>query len=242
MKKIIVKNGKIPKIADNVACIGYFDGVHRGHQALIKVAKDLSRMNGLKSMVICFNPDPNDIIFKKRNKHIHSYSDRLDYFEEMGVDIVCVVEFTEELMKLEPEVFIEEFLMKMNINTLVCGYDFSFGNMGKGNSELLSSNLNTVVVEEVSYYKKKISSTRIKEAIQKGNYRLVNNLLGHNYRLKLKVIGYENGRYKCECIDDSLLLPKKYDNGTLSYRDGYFYLKSKEKLETGSTFPYKFLD
>ena len=96
MKKIIIKDNIIPSIEDNVSCIGYFDGVHKGHQALIKVCKDLAKMNNLKSMVICFDPDPIDIISNSKNKHILSFKDRLETFKELGIDIVCVIKFDED--------------------------------------------------------------------------------------------------------------------------------------------------
>lgn len=236
MKKIIIKDSNIPFIEETISCIGYFDGVHRGHQALINVCIDLAKMNNLKSMVICFDPDPNDVINKKKNKHILSFKDRLTSFEDLGVDIVCVIKFSKDLMLLDADKFISNYLHKLNINTLVCGYDFSFGYHGKGNSELLSKSINTVVVDEVSYYGKKISSTRIKEAINNGNFKLVNKLLGYSYSLMLKVIKCAKKGSKwlveCELKDKTLLLPQKVNSDDFYIQDEHVYINADSKINS----------
>ena len=233
VKKYIIKND-LPKLDRNVACIGYFDGVHRGHQALIRVSKDLANMSDLKSMVICFEPDPGDIINKRKNKHILSFEDRLSSFEALSVDIVCVIKFDEKLMKLSPEQFIKKYLLKLNIDTLVCGFDFNFAYQGKGNSAILSEYINTVVVEEVSLYSKKISSTRIRQEIVKGNFKLANRLLDYKYSLVCKVKNCEKNKssYLCECVlkDKSLLLPERYHDRNIDIADGKITVKSKNEL------------
>ena len=109
-----IKDNNIPNIEDNVSCIGYFDGVHRGHQALIKVCKDLAKMNNLKSMVICFDPDPRDIISNCKNSHLLSFKDRLDAFKELGVDIVCIIKFDK---KMTDSYFLDK-LVAFTINAL----------------------------------------------------------------------------------------------------------------------------
>lgn len=237
MKKIIIKDSIIPNIEDNVSCIGYFDGVHRGHQALIKVCKDLAKMNNLKSMVICFDPDPRDIISNCKNSHLLSFKDRLDAFKELGVDIVCIIKFDEELMKKEPLKFIEDILLKLNIKTLVCGFDFSFGYKGKGNTKLLSKYLNTVVIDEIKLYSKKISSTRIKEAINKGNFKLSNKLLGYNYSLMLKVVNSARKGKKwlieCKLKDNSLVIPTKLNNKCLCVKNNHLILETSSELLVG---------
>lgn len=235
MKKIIIKDNIIPNIEDNVSCIGYFDGVHRGHQALIKVCKDLAKMNNLKSMVICFDPDPRDIISNSKNEHILSFKDRLLAFEDLGIDVVCIIKFDEELMKKEPLKFIEDMLLKLNIKTLVCGYDFSFGYKGKGDTKLLSKYIDTVVVDEIKYYSTKISSTRIKQAIKQGNFKLSNKLLGYNYSLMLKVINCaKKGRkwlVECKLKDKSLIMPEKINEKCLYIENGHIFLQASNELE-----------
>lgn len=212
MKKIVIKDNIIPKIDRNISCIGYFDGVHKGHQALINFTIYMAKNNNCKSMIICFDPDPEDIINPLScKKHILSKEDRLNSFAEMGIDIVCIIKFNKKLMKAKPLDFIKDFLMKLNIESIVCGYDFSFGFLGKGDAKLLNKYINTTVIDEISYYGKKISSTRIRDLISKGNFRLANKLLNYNYSVILKVINCSRKGSKWLIraipVDNSLLMP-----------------------------------
>jgi len=235
MKKIVIKD-KISKIEENVACIGYFDGLHKGHQALINKTIKLAKQNNLKSMLICFDPDPNDIIHKNNVKHILTFKDRLKMLEELGLDIVCVIKFDDNLMQQNSETFIKNYLMKMNIQTLVCGFDFSFGYKGLGNPKLLKKYIKTIVIDEVNYYGKKISSTRIKEEFYNGNFKLVNKLLGYEYVMFLKVNNcvLNKKKYKVECTlkDKRLMLPKNntcYKN--ISIVDNKVYIVGNYPLD-----------
>jgi len=234
MKKIVIKD-KINKFDENVACIGYFDGLHKGHQALISKTIELAKKNNVKSMLVCFDPDPSDIINASSIQHILTFKDRLKIMEGLGLDIVCVIKFDESLMKQSPKLFIQEYLLKMNIKTLVCGYDFSFGYKGLGDSKLLSKYLETIVIDKVEYYGKKISSSRIREEFYKGNFKLVNNLLGYNYVLSLKVVSciQDKNKYLVECKtnDSRLMLPKdgKYSLG-FEVKDKKVYLKGTYPL------------
>lgn len=190
VKKVIVKDIKNIRFDNTVACIGYFDGVHKGHQKLInRTIKDAKRLN-VKSSVICFEPDPINLITGKRNKHLTSYKTRLSLFEYFGIDIVYVIKFDAVLMKISAVSFINKYLNKMNIIELVCGFDFSFGYKARGNCELLlnKGKFSTIVIQEAKYSGKKISSTRIKEALIRGDFSLVNKLLGYSYSIDLKVI------------------------------------------------------
>ena len=235
MKKIVIKDCNIPKIDRNIACIGYFDGVHRGHQKLIKETLVLAKKNNLKSMVICFEPDPEDVISKSKNKHILSFEDRLTSFESLGIDIVCVIKFDEILMKLKANAFIHKYLKKMNINTLICGYDFSFGYKGEGKPELLSKSINVIVIDEVSYYSKKISSTRIKQAINEGNFKLVNKLLGYEYSIMVKAINVSKKGSKwlieANSVDNNLVMPRDGTYNGFDIKNNRFILTSKDKID-----------
>lgn len=238
MKKIYIKDDTIPNIDLNVACIGYFDGVHKGHQALINFTKYLANTNNLKSMVICFDPDPIDIINpKNNNKHLQSIKERLNHFEALGIDIVCVIKFSEDLMKLSAKDFIDNYLSKMNIETIVCGYDFTFGYLGKGNVDTLSKYLSTVVIDEVSYNGEKISSTRIKDAVRKGDFKLANKLLGYDYTIRVKIkftIQYElESICWAFCVDDNQIVPQDDQYGNFTTLSGNFFIKNLLDISEG---------
>ncbi|MDO4940240.1 MAG: hypothetical protein Q4E33_00940 [Erysipelotrichaceae bacterium] len=235
MRKVYINDFNVPNLNKNVACIGYFDGVHRGHQALINFTKYLSSINDVNSMVICFDPDPIDVI-SADDKHLHllSKKDRFDSFKEVGIDTVCIIKFNKELMNLSPVEFINKFLLKLNIDTLICGYDFHFGYLGKGDYKLLSKYINTVVIEQISYYGKKISSTRIRNAVYEGNFKLASKLLGYDYSLTLKVINIAvKGRkllVEAICKDKDLIIPKDGNYNGYYIRNRHFYFNDVKDI------------
>ena len=236
MKKIIIHGKNFEKIDSNVACIGYFDGLHRGHRALINRTIELAGKKNLKSALICFEPDPQDIINSRRNKHLLSYEERIRMIEDIGIEQLIVIEFDEMLMNMTPEDFIDEYLNRFNIDTLICGFDFTFGHKGKGNSGLLKEKGNFIleIIEEVKCYGKKISSTRIKEALNKGNFSLVDRLLGFDYCLILKAeeCKKKGSDYlvQASLYNNDCIMPKDGDYEDFFISDGKAYIISKTPI------------
>ena len=235
----IAVNDKIKDFKPNVACIGYFDALHLGHQELIRQTITKARKLDCRSMLICFEPDPMQLISNIPQKHILTYKERLSKIKELGIDDIVVFKFDNDFMKIGPEVFINDYLNKMNIKELVCGFDFTFGYKGTGNIELLKrfAKFNIDVIPEIKYYGKKISSTRIKEEIIKGNLKLVNRLLNYQYYLVLKVIkSSKNGSkwlIQAKLKDNSRLVPLNIDKliKNISYKDNLFYIDSDVSLK-----------
>lgn len=86
-------------------------------------------------------------------------------------------------MNKSPLEFKEEILDKLNIDTLICGFDFTYGYKGQGNIDTLKKDgVNLIVIPEYRYYGKKISSSRIRKELEKKNYNFVNKLLGYEYK------------------------------------------------------------
>lgn len=169
----------IPKIDRNIACIGYFDGVHIGHQKLIRKTVELSKEKGLIPLVITFYPDPESVIKKTNIKQITTLERRLELFENYGINNCLLIEFNEELMHLSPNEFIDKYLLNANIDTLICGFDFTFGINASGNIELLKKHLNIIEIPEIKYKQRKVSSSYIKELLEDNNIELAIKLLGH---------------------------------------------------------------
>lgn len=186
IKKYKVNSNTNIKIPNNVSCIGFFDGVHIGHQALIKKTVELAKKENVEPYLITFYPDPQDIIFSSKTKHINSLDKRIKLFEKYGIKGVIIIEFNKDVMSIEPNKFIDKYLTKLNLKGLVCGFDFHYGFKGLGDYKSLKRDMKDVckvyMVDEVKYYGKKVSSTRIKEEISKGNFSLVEKLLGYKYR------------------------------------------------------------
>ncbi len=170
------------KISPNVSCIGCFDGVHKGHQELINKTIELSNCLNVEPMIITFDPDPISI-YGKGHMCLTTLEERIKLFEKFGIEKVLIIPFNEETMKLSPQDFKEKILDKLNIEVLVCGFDFTYGYKGSGDSNTLKdSGLNVYVVPEFRYYGKKISSTRIRQELEQKNYKFVNRMLGYEYK------------------------------------------------------------
>lgn len=174
-----------------VACIGFFDGMHKGHQALIretlKMAKELCCEPGL----ITFEPDPWVTIRGLRHiPHISSVSQRVDLAVRFGIDNIFILKFTPEMAALSPVEFEEKVLKRMNLQGLVCGFDFHYGAKGAGNStrlrEVYQERLR--VVPAVEDDNGKISSSRIEQLIVSGDMPYVEQLLGYPYEICGKVV------------------------------------------------------
>lgn len=166
----------------NVACIGCFDGVHRGHQELLKETVRLAKQKGIIPIVITFDPDPIEV-FGKGHLMLTSLEERIKIFEEFGIKEVVILKFDEELMHKSADSFKKDILDKSNIDTLVCGFDFTYAYKGQGNVETLKKDgINLKVIPEFKYYGKKISSSRIRKELLKGDYKFVNRMLGYEYK------------------------------------------------------------
>ena len=174
---------KYVKVKSNVSCIGSFDGVHKGHQELIKKTIELASIKNIEPYVITFDKDP-DLVIKKNDLFVlTSLDEKIKLFEKFGIKGVIIIPFNDELMKMDAFSFKNEILDKLNIDTLVCGNDFSFGYMGKGNYEMLrKQGMNVEVLDDYIYDGEKISSTRIRKEIKKGNFTLANKMLGYEYK------------------------------------------------------------
>ena len=249
MKKYIISNNNIPSINRCVACIGYFDGIHLGHQELINATVKLACEKGIKATLIFFNPDPINIIYSTKNKHLLSYQNKLKTINYFGIEEIIIIKFNQELMKTGATNFIKKYLNLMNIDTLVYGYDFKFGYKSLGDYKTLKKygNFYNVIVPERAFLGKKISSSRIKDTLYKGNFKLVNKLLGYKYYLETRVLKCsKSGKFwLIEAIlkDPLCIMPKngKYNNN-LTILDGKIYLESKYKIKKDSVLIIDLID
>ncbi|MBQ9987663.1 MAG: riboflavin biosynthesis protein RibF [Erysipelotrichales bacterium] len=197
----LISLGSVERIESGiVACIGYFDGFHKGHQSLFNATLHNAKVKNLQSAIITFDPDPWVTIKgidRKEVPHISTMEDRQRWAEDMGFDYFLMLDFTKEMATLSPSEFLESIIRPLHVNYLVCGYDFHFGYKGSGNVETLrqADLFEVEEIEEIQYLEEKISSTRITNAIIHGNMELTHVLLGRPYTLHGKVIhGRKKGR------------------------------------------------
>ena len=174
-----------------VLTIGNFDGVHRGHQKLIaevvRVAKTLPGQAGL----ITFHPHPLQVLFPEKNHHrLFDLDDQKHQLEKCGLDFAWVQAFSREFSELSSEEFLENFLWKFfRPNTLIVGYDFSFGRDRQGGREELKSfceqkKIHFEVMTAERENGEVISTSLIRKNLQAGKLEVVENLLGRKYYLK----------------------------------------------------------
>lgn len=180
--------------------LGKFDGLHRGHQKLIERIK-AQRMGDCKAVVFTFDVSPKSYILHTPPKYLLTYEERRDLAEDLGVDILTECPFTEELMHMEPEVFVKEYLVdRLHGEYLAVGPDFRFGYQRKGTPQLLKElgktyGFYTEVVEKEKYKDRDISSTYVREELEKGRMDEVNRLLGYTYFTKGEIVhGRQLGR------------------------------------------------
>lgn len=179
-------NSKLPnELEPLVAAIGFFDGLHKGHQKLVNEAITQSKRLGLVPTLITFSPSPAAVLSGEPEKLLTTVSERATKANDLGIEVMIVLRFNRELSQLSPNLFYSEVIKKLNIKHLICGKDFRYGYRGSGNIETLSKiqELGLSVVDDYKYENERVSSTRIKLELSQGQVDKVNNLLGYAYEL-----------------------------------------------------------
>lgn len=193
------KRADLPAIA---IALGYFDGVHLGHQQVIKAAKQIADAKGLKSAVMTFDPHPSVVLGKsvQHIEYITPLDEKVKVIEKLGVDYLFVVNFTVEFSNLLPQEFVDQYLIGLNAEHVVAGFDYSYGKMGKGTMETLQFHSRkrfdfTVVPRQSTGSEEKISSTLIRTLLREGKVDEMPSLLGRFYTTSGSVVhGEQRGR------------------------------------------------
>jgi riboflavin kinase / FMN adenylyltransferase len=184
-----------------VATIGNFDGVHRGHQSLIARLKAAAQRLDLPSVVIVFEPQPNEYFNTGGvTPRIMSLNEKIIAFRKLGVAAVCVLKFNHRLSSMDACDFVHQIVNAFSLKHWIIGDDFRFGKARVGDVQLLKSMgepLGFSVEQSHSLIDggDRISSTRVRFALQAGDLSLVNQLLGHAVYFTGKVVyGNQLGR------------------------------------------------
>lgn len=186
---------------DTVVTIGNFDGVHLGHQSLIKRAVDVQEKRGLKSLLLTFENHPSDFLKGKHVRFLTIKSEKLRLIEGLGINIFVSLPFDEKISGLEPEMFIKNVLVeKLRAKAVVVGYDFRFGKNRAGDIhrlERLSKDYgySLDVVEPILRNGQKISSSLIRRMLSEGNVKEAGIMLGREYDVSGTIVhGRKLGR------------------------------------------------
>jgi riboflavin kinase / FMN adenylyltransferase len=193
-----IEKTQIPPLS---MALGYFDGVHLGHQKVILEAKKQANQKGLLSAVMTFDPHPS-VVLGKNEKHVQyitPLAEKINLIEELGIDYLFIVNFTAEFANLLPQEFIDQYVIDLNVKHVVAGFDFSYGRMGKGSMEILPfhsrEKFTFTIVDKFTSGDEKVSSTRIRQYIKNGRTTELPELLGRFYTTAgIVVHGDKRGR------------------------------------------------
>lgn len=186
-----------------VAATGFFDGVHKGHRAVLQTLKDTARAKSCESAIITFWPHPRTVLQQDAStfRLLTALDEKKELVHNFGIDKFIVIPFTKDFSKKDAATFLKEYLMEhFGVSTLIVGYDHRLGNSSCSSREELQEiahglGLETVVVNEVNSGEVTISSTKIRAALAAGDVATANEMLGYNYSLRgVVVLGNMIGR------------------------------------------------
>lgn len=186
----------LPAFKNAVITIGTFDGVHCGHQQIIKTLKDTAVAANGESVIITFHPHPRKVVSSVVTgiRLITTLQERIDLIAKTGIDHLVVVPFTDFFANQTAEEYISHFLVdKFNPHTIIIGYDHRFGKDRTGNYKLLEEkasvyNYRLMEIPEHLLDAVKVSSTNIRNALIHGNIDEANKLLGYQFFFEGEVV------------------------------------------------------
>jgi riboflavin kinase / FMN adenylyltransferase len=169
--------------------LGYFDGVHLGHREVIRTARQQADAHGLTCAILSFFPHPKSVLVSGYNvKYLEPIEQKIEKLEALGVDIFYIVKFTKELAALSPIDFLNEYVLGLRAEQIVCGFDYRFGARASGKAQeivqYVPSHVGVKVVPELKWQGNKISSTLIRDFIKSSRVDEIPSILGDYYITK----------------------------------------------------------
>lgn len=177
-----------------VVTIGKFDGRHKGHQKLLRELLRQKEQKGLKTAVFTFAMAPSGIVSGRRQTVITTNQERRSNMAKMGMDYLVEYPFNQEVAHMTPEEFVAEVLVRqMSAKAVIAGPDCSFGYKGAGNAALLQElsakyGFEAIIIEKEKDEQRDISSTYVREELDRGNIEKANDLLGEPYTIHGTVV------------------------------------------------------
>ncbi|MCY1723438.1 bifunctional riboflavin kinase/FAD synthetase [Prolixibacteraceae bacterium Z1-6] len=182
-----------------IVTIGTFDGLHKGHQLVVSQLKELAKTMEGESVIFTFYPHPRVVTSPNESnlRLLTTKEEKISLFEKMGIDHLVIFPFTKAFAELSYSEFVKTILVeKMNTKCLVVGYDHRFGKNREGGYDYLQQcadkyNFEVIRTDALSVEADKVSSTKIREALEKGNIVKANHYLGYNFTLHGTVVNGE---------------------------------------------------
>ena len=196
-----------------IFALGFFDGVHLGHQALLRQCRDMADGLGCKAGVVTFIGHPDTLVSGVTPALINTPADRIRLLRQFNMDTIIELPFDRALMTTPYMTFLRLLLTKYHAAGFVCGHDFRFGNRGEGNAHKLAdfcriNGLSCAVVPEQKIGDIPVSSTHIRSLLESGDVEGAAAFLGHRHILTGTVVpGHHLGR-RLGTPTANLVLPK----------------------------------
>jgi riboflavin kinase/FMN adenylyltransferase len=172
----------------HIGVLGFFDGIHIAHQALIKKGLDLKKQTGKKLFVFTFDQSIGNYLRNQPFYHLTSIDDKKDLLQAYDVDVLYVFKVSKEFISLSPDAFVQQYLV--DLSHIVVGFDFSYGfrSVGRVDDLLAYKAFETHIMQEMTYQDEKIGSTKIRRYLDDGEMELATFLLGRHYQIRGEVI------------------------------------------------------
>lgn len=184
-----------------VMALGFFDGVHLGHQKVIKAAKKKADEWGYQSAVMTFDPHPSVVLSKEKKEasYITPIHKKIKCVEELGIDVLYIVKFDKNFADVQPQDFVDQYIIGLHVKHVVAGFDYSYGKFRKGTMETLPlhgrGEFTQTTIGKMENDGEKISSTKLRELINNGKVAEIPKILGRIYTVEGVVVhGAERGR------------------------------------------------
>ena len=182
-----------------VATIGNFDGLHLGHQQILKAMKEEAQTNTLKKLIIFTEPHAQEFFAEAaglettKPPRIFPWQEKVRKMKELKVEFAFFLKFNNQLRSMTPEDFLNKILLRLNIKKLIIGDDFRFGANREGDFSLLKEwgSENGIEVSNTETYEiegERVSSSRIREALTRNDFELAGKLLGRPFTYSGKVV------------------------------------------------------
>lgn len=217
-----------------IFALGFFDGVHLGHQALLHACRQLAEKQNATACAVTFDLPPSAVLQNAQPNMLNTVRDRETLLRQHGVEEVLLLTAEQATLSMSWTAFLE-MLLSEGASGFVCGYDYRFGKNGEGTAQKLAAfseerKLPCIIVPEQVMDGEKISSTRIRSLLEKGDVEHANRLLGHPHVLTGTVV---SGRHLGRTIGiptanlhlpDELVKPAFGVYACTAHADGHTYV------------------
>ena len=183
-----------PEKKENLSlALGFFDGIHKGHQKVIESAVNAAKKNNLKSAVVSFEQHPSCLLLKRNPEYIIPLEDKIKKLEKLGVDYLYLLTFDEKFSQLSKEDYVEYLIKMTNPKIITTGFNHFFGKNREGNTEFLNKTCKekNIVYKKIEPIKIKnlvVSSSAIRKFLLCGNVEKAKEMLEYDFYIKGEVI------------------------------------------------------